>query len=215
MRNLLLVWLFISGVDLSAQSVGLEKCSPLLYKKIFSERDNSSQSALFTIQVKDVDSFKNVMLPNGVRVISEYLPSGILLIECPAGFFFSTVLPHSGVTFADVGRLTGDEEIIVPGHNLFANQIRRTLEKRPELDGQGTVISIKEFGFDTTDVDFRNRIVPNDQQMLETRVHASIMATLAAGAGNADPAGGGVARGSRLFHRVLPDCCPMTMRIMN
>lgn len=204
-----LLLLLCLKTSLSAQRTVLEKCSPLLRQEALEERDMRSDKALYTVQVNDWPDFKKRIAIPGVRVVAAYPPSGVLVIECSEAFFWSVVLPQSIVVFADIAQMTANEEIIVPGHNLFANQIRCIQAKRPGLDGRGTVISIKEFAFDTSDVDFRNRILPNPQQQLDIRVHATIMATLAAGGGNADPAGGGVAKGGRLysssFAGLLPD----------
>lgn len=100
-------------------------------------------------------------------------------------------------------------ELSVPGHNLFADRIAAAQTVFPFWNGTNRVISIKEFRFDSNDVDLKGRTLPSENAAANLSTHANIMATLAAGAGNANLAGRGVAPGAWLvssrFEGLMPD----------
>lgn len=114
-------------------------------------------------------------------------------------FFLFTPLP----LFAQ------QEEYLVPGHNLFVNKIAAQQIRYPQWTGAGIRLSIKEFRFDSSDVDISGRIIANPNAATNVTSHANIMASLAGGAGNADWAGLGAAPGcwlvSSSFVGLQPD----------
>lgn len=89
-------------------------------------------------------------------------------------------------------------ELSVPGQNLFVNKINVVQSLHPELNGTGITLSIKEFGFDTTDVDLHGRVLASGNAAIYQTVHANIVASLAGGAGNASLQGRGAAPGCQL-----------------
>ena len=101
------------------------------------------------------------------------------------------------------------EELSVPGHYLALNGISALHRRFPAFDGRGINVSIKEFRFDTLDVDLRGRYLSSPLPAFITSTHAGVMATLVAGAGNSTPSGRGVARGVQLqsasFIGLMPD----------
>ncbi|MEZ0485626.1 S8 family serine peptidase [Fibrella aquatica] len=92
-------------------------------------------------------------------------------------------------------------------HGLQAVHLRY-----PNLTGNGLTVSIKEQPFDTTDIDFRGRVVPTPDANNPFTDHANVMTTLLGGAGNTAATSRGVAWGSRLvsssFSRLFPDTLP-------
>ncbi|MCC7464742.1 MAG: S8 family serine peptidase, partial [Saprospiraceae bacterium] len=101
------------------------------------------------------------------------------------------------------------EEYLVPGHNLFTNNIAALHRYFPQWNGDGIRLSVKEFNFDSTDVDILGRVIANPNAAANVTSHANIMASLAGGAGNADWAGLGAAPGCRpissSFVGLMPD----------
>lgn len=89
-------------------------------------------------------------------------------------------------------------------HGLRAVRLRY-----PTLSGSDLTVSIKEQPFDTTDLDFRGRIVAAPGVAQPFTDHANTMATLLGGAGNTAATSRGVAWGVRLasssFSRLGPD----------
>lgn len=86
----------------------------------------------------------------------------------------------------------------IGGVDLTLNTITTVHNKYPELDGTGLIASVKEGAFDKSDIDFYNRVFRPDAIPSDPSLHATIMATIVAGAGNSSPEGRGVARKARL-----------------
>ncbi|MBC7774485.1 MAG: S8 family peptidase [Phycisphaerae bacterium] len=109
------------------------------------------------------------------------------------------------------------EELSVPGQNLFVNKINVVQSLGPSLNGTGITVSIKEFGFDTTDVDLRGRVLASPNASTNLTIHANIIASLVGGAGNADLQGRGAAPGCQLvsssFVGLQPDTDYSTQNI--
>ncbi len=162
-----------------------------------------------TVQVDDLAGFESWARQNGLVVHASYAPADLVVVEDRAGHFTEVTLLHPELRFADTGHLSAREEFLIPGHNLFTDNIQYVHRRYPQLDGSGRVVSIKEHRFDSADVDLRNRVLANPNASSLLRPHATAMATWVAGAGNADPAGRGVARGAQLlsssFVGLLPD----------
>ncbi|WP_375443570.1 S8 family serine peptidase [uncultured Fibrella sp.] len=97
-------------------------------------------------------------------------------------------------------------------HGLQAVQLRY-----PNLTGSGLTVSIKEQPFDTTDIDFRGRVVASPVFSQPFTDHANIMTTLLGGAGNTAATSRGVAWGVRLasssFSTLGPDTLPDLQRL--
>ena len=113
------------------------------------------------------------------------------------------------VKYIDKGKRSAKEERALGNFDLTLNNVTSTQRLYPTSNGSDIVISIKEKPFDQTDLDFQNRIVMNDQFDEPATIHASIMATIAAGAGNSEPSGKGIATHAGLttsdFNELLPD----------
>ncbi len=166
---------------------------------------------IFTLAVRDIATFEQQLaaIAPEARVVHRYAPAGVLLITCPSNVFWQRVLPLPEVYFADRGDLLAQPERAVPGHDLSVNHIRAVDAYRPELDGRGTVVSVKEWRFDSTDADLHGRVLLSGLSAPQTTVHATLIATLIGGAGTSDPRARGVARGVQLlsssFIGLLPD----------
>ena len=97
----------------------------------------------------------------------------------------------------------------VLGYDFSLHGLQATRLKYPNLTGAGLTVSIKEDAFDTTDIDFRGRIVLTLAGRNRYTDHATTMTTLVGGAGNLTTTSRGVAPGVRLasasFARLLPD----------
>jgi len=109
------------------------------------------------------------------------------------------------------------EELPVPGQNLFVNRIAEMQTLAPNLNGSGITVSIKEFAFDTADVDFRGRVLASPNAATNLTTHANIVASLVGGAGNSDLQGRGAAPGCQLvsssFVGLQPDADYNTLGI--
>ncbi len=113
------------------------------------------------------------------------------------------------IEFVDVPDRPAHDERLLNGADLTVNSLRAVQRRYPTLTGQGLVVSVKENPLDPTDIDFRGRLLNTPAGTVIESVHASIMATLIAGAGNSGPAGEGAARqagiASSSYANLLPD----------
>lgn len=103
----------------------------------------------------------------------------------------------SGVTGANLVR-HASPEVIINTINPYVNRINVARQQFPAISGKSITVSVKEELFDTTDIDLAGRFLPSDLQAKTNTAHATIMATLLAGAGNSGANGLGVAPGAKL-----------------
>jgi hypothetical protein len=198
--------LFISALPILHSQSPCAKCAPALLVE-----SRSPMPERFIVVTNNLSTLERRIGEGAPEVVwlRAYKPAGIAVLYCPRAVLLEKILPLPEVLFADLSHATANEERAVPGHNLFVNNIRYIHTRQPVLDGSGTTISIKEFRFDSTDADLKNRALLTGKSAPILSGHAGLMATLAAGAGNTDPEARGVARGSRLvsssFVGLLPD----------
>lgn len=205
MKGLIFLIFFLIFNNLSfAQQRLLEKCSPAVMLREWGERREN-----FALVVADLAAFEIWAKTEGFEVVQIYQPAKVIVLRASQKDFWEKILHRSDVLFADLNKSEASEELSVPGHNLFLNKIAAANADFPSLNGSGIVISVKENRFDTADVDLKNRAALTSKAAQQTTSHASITATLIGGAGNADPAGQGVAWGANLlshgFNNLLPD----------
>lgn len=101
------------------------------------------------------------------------------------------------------------EELAIAGFDHTANHVNTLHNDLPDLNGYNTVVSVKEEGPDTADIDLRGRFQATPLQSLRISSHAGIMSTIIAGGGNSYYTAKGVAWGAELtsssFEQLLPD----------
>lgn len=120
----------------------------------------------------------------------------------------NNILQSGKVLFADKVRVA-KEELTTGAFDLSANKISLTHYNFPFANGNAIKISIKEKALDTTDIDIKGRYVNSGLAASAPSVHAAIMATILAGAGNSSNFAKGVAWGAFVtssdFATLLPD----------
>ncbi len=205
MKGSILLIFFLIFNNLSfAQQPFLGKCSPAV-----ALREVSDRAETFALVVADLPAFEAWAKAENFEFVQTCRPAKVIVLRASQKDFWEKILPRPDVLFADLNKSEAREELSVPGHNLFLNKIAAAQSEFPGLNGSDITISVKENRFDTADVDLKSRaaLAPNAAQ--QTTSHASITATLIGGAGNADPAGQGVAWGANLhshgFNNLLPD----------
>jgi hypothetical protein len=97
------------------------------------------------------------------------------------------------VIYIDRAHRTPKEERALGEFDFTLNKISTVRSQYETLNGEGLVVSIKEKPFDQFDIDLKNRVVINDQFDETSTQHATVMATIAVGAGNSEPSGRGAA----------------------
>ncbi|GAB2830299.1 S8 family peptidase [Ferruginibacter profundus] len=122
---------------------------------------------------------------------------------------FEELLQQEEVNFISGYCRHPKEELQINNLDLSINKINVLHSKMPLLNGNGLVVSIKENRPDTTDIDLAGRYITNSLAASAVNAHATIMATMAAGAGNSYYLGQGVAWAAAItssnFSNLLPD----------
>ncbi|WP_343306417.1 S8 family peptidase [Chitinophaga niabensis] len=121
---------------------------------------------------------------------------------------WETFIAQPSVRYADIPR-SPRTEIMINTANATLNTIATLQQRIPALQGEGMRLSLKETLYDTLDIDLLQRYVPTSLAATATAPHATIMATLIAGAGNSAPSGTGVAKKAHIassdFKNLFPD----------
>lgn len=182
------------------------KLSPALRLKFTRITTNERNS--FTVVVHSVSPFLELCkLYKEVKILGTYTPSNTVIINCSVTVL-EKLLSSDVVRWADLQQ-TPIEELLLGVVDYSANNISTIQNNFPLLNGDNTVVSIKEQMFDTADIDFRGRILPSAYSAASISSHASLMATIASGAGNAWFNTKGVAWKSKIssasFFNLLPE----------
>lgn len=202
---ILLLCLLLQSVPSSGQtarSALLRKCSPALTQQGLAPN-------AYALQVKDLPAFQIWAESQKLHIVRTYAPTHIVVVEATPSVFWEKILPQNAVQYADEGAAIIREELKVPGHNHFVNRVSAAHARWPHLLGAGISVSVKEQRFDSSDVDLRGRYQSSPKSAADVSDHATIMASIVAGAGNSDPAGRGSAPAAQLSSAnslgLLPD----------
>ncbi|WP_190300466.1 S8 family serine peptidase [Rufibacter hautae] len=162
------------------------------------------------VQVKDQKQFLAWMkatLPQ-VPVRSTAL-SQVYFLEKINPENLHTLAQSPWVQFVDVPNRKAREEAYLQNADPRVNRVEALHLQYPHLHGKDLVVSVKEQPFDSTDIDFKTRVLSSPGFNQQATPHATSMATLISGGGNTAPSSKGVAWQSRLtaadFSNLLPD----------
>lgn len=143
----------------------------------------------------DIDA--RAVAANIFHVLPRDRNSALSLVKCPLAIFI------------DRADRKAHPETLLGDFDFTLNTVTAAHSHFPEFTGEGLIISIKEKPFDTTDIDLKGRVAYGDEFDEPSTLHATFIASIAAGGGNTSPDATGVARASGLttsdFERLLPD----------
>lgn len=207
MRSLILILFIFHTANICSAQRG-EKMSPALQQ--YRRPADITQEKIFWLSAQHIDSIKNYLrqkqLP--VKILSEFPHTGLLVIQTSWRVIDSTLIFSPLVRFVDIPRKPKEEQAL----NVFDNSLNKInlLHHRlPALKGDSLVVSVKEKRFNTNDIDFSGRYIVTPFESSEFSPHATIMATIVAGAGNSFYTGRGAAWGAGIsssdFASLLPD----------
>ncbi len=193
----------------TAQPTGkktVDKMSPLLSLQVRTEKPKGIN--LYTVATTDLKQLKTFLEQNNsIRLISVYEPANLAVIEC-SWAEMEKLLLNSIITAVDKKK-KAKEELLFGFVDYAANKISTIQNRFSLLNGNAITISIKEQKFDTTDIDLKGRALPSPFAATTSSDHASIMATMMAGGGNAWYNTKGAAWGSTVssasFLNLLPE----------
>ncbi len=176
------------------------KLSPELFSTLKTAK--GSDEVKLVVSVLDTAAFKKT---KGITVLHRYTESFVVAIKSSVA---SSLLLNENILFASEWHKP-KEELTTGAFDLSLNKLNLVHDKYPQFNGNGILVSVKEQGFDTTDIDFKGRYVNMGTAAPTQSVHASIMATIIGGGGNSSPFAKGAAWGSSLsssdFSSLLPD----------
>ena len=144
---------------------------------------------------------------DSIQVLNVYEPTNAFRIRLKVSKL-SELINQGEILFADIYRAP-KEELTTGTLDLSLNRINFVHNKFPFINGDSIFASIKEQRFDTSDIDIKGRHFDSRVAAATVSTHASIMATMLAGAGNTSPFAKGAAWGSFVsssdFANLLPD----------
>ncbi len=115
-----------------------------------------------------------------VRTFSGQPVPGSLSVLIPAARL-PVLMDHPGIVYISPAK-KAVEESLVPFVNQGLNRIKAFHEAFPEVRGENSILSVKEQGYNPEDPDLRGRSA-YEEPGLSISIHATEMATLAAGSG--------------------------------
>lgn len=207
---LIVISIFVCPFSALAQqpSENKAKVSVILSEKI--KKVDPMQISSFIIIVKDRAEFLQYLLKQKInaRIIKEYQPANIFIIETKWDEINKNFLTSDLVTFVDEKR-TAKDELQINGFDLSTNKVNVVHSSMPQINGEGIIVSVKENKMDTADIDLKGRFQPSALSSTVISSHATIMATMIAGGGNSYYEGKGVAWGATItssdYSILLPD----------
>jgi hypothetical protein len=140
------------------------------------------------------------------RILESYFPANIFFLRVARKDVLA-LLQNPSVLFADL-KNQAKEELTTGSLDITLNRINLVHNRYPAVNGDSMVVSVKEQRFDTSDIDYKNRIIESGQAATTFTTHASVMATIIAGGGNTSPFAKGAAPAAYLtsstFSNLLP-----------
>lgn len=173
--------------------------------------NNTGKNERILIAGNDIAALRERIKALGLagRVQQEQPEANALLLWLSQEEVQRFILPLEEVVFIDRRNKMPVEERAVRGFDLSVNKVNALHARYPELRGAGQVVSVKEDRFDSTDIDFRGRVLSSSLASNIQSPHATTMASMIAGGGNTFYTGKGVAWGAALssssFLNVFPD----------
>ncbi len=196
--------------NLSAQNrLHSPKFSPLAAKWIASH--SQQQKATCYLHFKPGVDIKKLLRENLVHLdaIERFWPhNNSVLINLSHEDIIDWITQDDRIAFVDIRNRRPALERAIPGLDISLNGFNLVEQYAPAIDGSGSLISIREEAFDSTDIDLSNRYVISPFRDETVTAHATIMATLVAGAGNSYFLGRGAAPGASISSNGFQDLFP-------
>jgi hypothetical protein len=161
----------------------------------------------FTIGVNDVNLFLKKWNKNEFVILQKNPSQHALVIKCNALFFVNNIIPDSDLLYADI-YTNPTTEILLIGYNRSLNKINIANEVIPAANGNGIIIGIKEKLMNIVDIDLQKRVNASTIASAELDNHATVIATLAGGAGNSFYTGKGLAWKCRFYSSTYSNLFP-------
>jgi len=183
---------------------GQSRISPQLSNKAFRFEANKT---LLTVSVIDSDAFQKKYL-HRTNFLRRHSETNCFLIRLSKRSTLDDLKKDSNVIFIDHHQKPREESVLEYVNWNF-NRITKTHHYFPDLNGANQNVSVKEQGFDPSDIDLVNRSFTTSLTPATTSQHSTAMATIIAGGGNSSLRSRGVAYQANFtssdFSNILPD----------
>ncbi|NML23049.1 S8 family serine peptidase [Pseudoflavitalea sp. G-6-1-2] len=172
--------------------------------------NSDNQSTTWWLLCKDTTLLKDYIIKKQVplTILQRYPATGLVVVKTTRKVIDSLLAVPGLLQLVDRPRIP-TEELSIEGFDPTANQINAAHNFFETLNGQGTVLSVKENRFDTTDIDFKGRYLRTHLVSNTFSGHATIMGTIAAGGGNSHYTSKGAAWAAGIssasFESLLPE----------
>jgi hypothetical protein len=204
-KYLILIFIYFLGQLAFGQQTGFQdsiklKVAPILHQK---------KSTHFKIIASNPAQFMAWLQANIPDARVKVMHQRVLSVQLKNKADFKKLEKSPWVKFIDQGNRKAVEESILGDFDFTVNTIRSVHSLQPALSGVGLATSIKEKPFDQNDLDLVGRVILTNQFDELPSLHATFMATIAAGAGNTTPYAKGAAWGAHIttsdFDQLSPD----------
>lgn len=176
----ILLFVFVAKSQTPVKSIK-EKVAPGFYQKI----QNTTLDTIITVtvQLQSVNAW-DLCIGNDkdFSIVNRYQPLQLIVIKAKLSLI-KKIINCSGVLFADEVKQP-KEELLLGFTDYATNGISLLQSKYPQYNGNGLAVSVKENSYDTSDIDFKGRILSSPFRSGIVSGHASAMATIIAGGGN-------------------------------
>jgi hypothetical protein len=172
-------------------------------------KKNGRNYSTLLLEVSDSATFFSWVSKKRPEWLFKRYSANVFIFSNPDQNAMDDLLTAQGVLYVDNGRRIAREETVLGDFDMTLNAVSAVPEFFPSVRGEDIVISIKEKPFDINDLDLRGRVIVTNEFDEPSTVHATVMATVAVGAGNTSSFGKGVAPAALVttsdFARLLPD----------
>lgn len=185
-----------------------QKLAPDILLKLKQRSIHQKSLLTLMISVNDLNTLKSTYANDqSFKINAQDIASGAVCVKVD-GLWLNKALLDSNIQFIATARKPFPERELT-GFDLSVNKINLVHKFWPNINGNGSTVSIKEELMDTLDIDFKGRYVASSLASNNLQTHATTMATIAAGGGNSFYTGKGVAWGAKItnsnFNNLLPD----------
>lgn len=198
-----------TNTNASDTAINQLKCPPALLYRLRNKA--TTQQHAYIAALQDTAAFQRFATSHSekIQIKGIWRDAQVYFFYTSDSFFYTSILPLSYLVFADSRTTLPQPELAIGNYNHSFNTINKAQAVYPSLTATGLTVSVKENLFDTTDIDFRQRIQPTTIASAITSSHASTIATLIGGAGNTYYTSTGVVKGITLssasYEVLLPD----------
>jgi len=205
---LVICFLFAPYISLSQEKEdAIKKLSPLIQQQY--RVADTHESVSFVIAVSSKSLFKELLGKTlSIIPIYEYPAANVFLVRSSWKDLREKIIPRQEVLFIDILRMP-KEEVAVSNLDLSTNKVTTLHRNYAQYNGLALGVSVKENRPDSLDIDLKGRYVHTPLSSAALSAHATIMATIIAGAGNTYYEGRGVANGATIssvnFSNLLPE----------